>query len=146
MPDTTPETERPFDPAAADQLADFFRPGGFPGFTIEERRAWTSWQVRDVLTHHRNFLRQTIEVSVREVLRQRAYAKDEAKLLAEKCSRYRSELDDAHKIIQRVTARMEDYAEHAPCSVNVRQVLNLLSPTWPDGNHEAPAPAEDEPR
>ncbi len=28
--------------------------------------------------------------------------------------------------------------------VNPNQVINLLSPTWPNGNHEAPAPGAPE--
>jgi hypothetical protein len=54
-----------------------------------------------------------------------------------------AERDQAREIIQRVTARMQDYAEHGSGSVNVRQVLNLLSPTWPDGNYQSPAPGTD---
>ena len=54
----------------------------------------------------------------------------------------RAERDRSREIIQRVTAQMEDYAEHGSRTVNVRQVLNLLSPTWPDGNY-ASAPSGD---
>ncbi len=54
-------------------------------------------------------------------------------------------LSNSLKVIQRVTSRMEDSAQHGSGSVNVRQVLNLLSPTWPDGNYEAPAPTKERP-
>lgn len=84
-----------------------------------------------------------LAADVREVLRQRAYAKDENVLLAEKCGRYRSELDAAHAIIQRVTTQMQEYAKYGIGRVNVRLVLNLLSPTWPDGNDEATTPPAD---
>lgn len=46
----------------------------------------------------------------------------------------------AETIIARITDRMREYDRHGGGSVNVRQVLNLLSPTWPDGNYQA-APA-----
>lgn len=49
-------------------------------------------------------------------------------------------LSQQQAIIARVTDRMREYDRHGGGSVNVRQVLNLLSPTWPDGNYEA-APA-----
>lgn len=55
-------------PTAADRLADYFEPGGFQGFTLDEGRAWTSQQVQQVLIHHREFLRGIIEPTVRDVL------------------------------------------------------------------------------
>lgn len=51
--------------------------------------------------------------------------------------------------IDRTTAKMHEYQEHGSGTVNVRQVVNLLSPTWPDGNYEQPTdrnrPLTDEP-
>jgi hypothetical protein len=38
--------------------------------------------------------------------------------------------------VERTTTQMRKYGSG---SVNVRQVINLLSPTWPDGNYEQPA-------
>lgn len=43
----------------------------------------------------------------------------------------------AETITARVTDRMREYDQHGSGTVNVRQVLNLLSPTWPDGNYQA---------
>lgn len=86
----------PADPDAADRLAAYFQPDGFPGFTIDNDRDWTSEQVCSVLEHHREFLRQTVEPSVREVLQQRADARQRSQELADKCAAYRSERDDYH--------------------------------------------------
>lgn len=50
--------------------------------------------------------------------------------------------EQAETVTARVTDRMREYDRHGSGMVNIRQVLNLLSPTWPDGNYEAaPAPA-----
>ena len=56
------------------------------------------------------------------------------------CAQAHAEVERLQAIIWRVTARMETYREHDVAKVNVRQVLSLLSPTWPDGNYEARAP------
>lgn len=48
------------------------------------------------------------------------------------------DLEQQRTIIDRVTGRMTEYDRHGSGTVNVRQVLNLLSPTWPDGNYCAP--------
>lgn len=45
--------------------------------------------------------------------------------------------------VARTRAQLEEYAANGSGKVNVRQVLRLLSPVWPDGNYEAPAPAAD---
>lgn len=45
--------------------------------------------------------------------------------------------------VARTRAQLEGYATNGSSKVNVRQVLRLLSPVWPDGNYEAPAPAAD---
>ena len=47
--------------------------------------------------------------------------------------------DALQVIVTRVTERMEEYDRHGSRMVNVRQVINLLSPTWPDGNYAEPA-------
>lgn len=47
------------------------------------------------------------------------------------------QLEQQQAIVERVTGRMREYDRHAVGSVNIRQVLNLLSPTWPDGNYQA---------
>lgn len=86
----------PADPDAADRLTAYFQPDRFPGFTIDNDRDWTSEQVCSVLEHHREFLRQTIEPSVREMLQQRADARQRSMELADKCAAYRSERDDYH--------------------------------------------------
>jgi hypothetical protein len=41
----------------------------------------------------------------------------------------------AMQIVKRATDQMREYDEHGSRTVNVRQVLGLLSPTWPDGNY-----------
>jgi hypothetical protein len=46
----------------------------------------------------------------------------------------------AMQIVKRATDRMREYDEHGVTAVNVRQVLGLLSPTWPDGNYVGAAP------
>lgn len=46
-------------------------------------------------------------------------------------------LATAEATLTRVTSQMQRYDQHGSRSVNVRQVLNLLSPTWPDGNYES---------
>jgi hypothetical protein len=50
----------------------------------------------------------------------------------------------AIQTVKRVTEKMREYDEHGSTTVNVRQVLGLLSPTWPDGNYEAAASEEGE--
>lgn len=47
------------------------------------------------------------------------------------------DVDQLDAAVERTVARMRAYGSG---SVNVRQVISLLSPTWPDGNYEAPAP------
>lgn len=42
----------------------------------------------------------------------------------------------AEAAVERTRQAMERYSSQGIKSVNVRQVLNLLSPTWPDGNFE----------
>lgn len=71
-------TEQPRDDGAAGRLAARFDPDGLPGYTLEGGRAWTSEQVRQVLDHHREHLRQIIEPDVREVLRELDEARAEA--------------------------------------------------------------------
>lgn len=39
--------------------------------------------------------------------------------------------------IERTRETMERYAAAGCATVNIRQVINLLSPTWPDGNYDA---------
>jgi hypothetical protein len=63
---------------AAGRLAAYFQPDGFPGFTLDDGQAWTPQQVRQLLIHHREFLRSMIEPDVREVLRELDAAKTEA--------------------------------------------------------------------
>lgn len=41
----------------------------------------------------------------------------------------------AEAIVARVTNRMTEYDQHGGRMVNIRQVISLLSPTWPDGNY-----------
>jgi len=53
--------------------------------------------------------------------------------------------DNLAAAIERTTTKMRDYASQDVRSVNVRQVINLLSPTWPDGNYEAPEPTRHAP-
>jgi hypothetical protein len=55
------------------------------------------------------------------------------------------QLEQQRAIIARVTDQMRQYDRHGGFRgmVNVRQVLNLLSPTWPDGNYEAAQQPED---
>jgi hypothetical protein len=48
---------------------------------------------------------------------------------------WQSLAEQAEAILTRVTERMTEYDQHGSGMVNVRQVLNLLSPTWPDGNY-----------
>lgn len=48
-----------------------------------------------------------------------------------------AEVERLRAIIARVTDQMRQYDRHGSGMVNIRQVLNLLSPTWPDGNYEA---------
>jgi hypothetical protein len=50
----------------------------------------------------------------------------------------------AMQIVKRTTDRMREYDEHGSVTVNVRQVLGLLSPTWPDGNYVGVAPGVDQ--
>jgi hypothetical protein len=61
-----------------------------------------------------------------------------------------ADCDDLAAAIERTTTKMRDYADHGIERVNLRQVINLLSLTWPDGNYEAPdatrhVPLTDEP-
>lgn len=95
------DTDTPHDPDATARLADYFRPGGFPGFTIDNGRAWTSEQVRDVLTHHREFLRQMISVSAAEVLAELADAKRQLAAL-------KTERDEAHVEVERCNDAVDD--------------------------------------
>ena len=43
--------------------------------------------------------------------------------------------DRLQAAVDRTTNRMTEYDDHGSGMVNVRQVINLLSPTWPDGNY-----------
>lgn len=62
--------------------------------------------------------------------------------------RLRSAVDEANRgagrlamqILKRVTTHLENCGADM---INVRQVLGLLSPTWPDGNYEERPPASD---
>lgn len=49
----------------------------------------------------------------------------------------RARAEQAEAIVVRVTNQMQEYDRWGSGMVNVRQVLNLLSPTWPDGNYAA---------
>jgi hypothetical protein len=55
----------------------------------------------------------------------------------------------AEAAVERVRERCQAVRDRVGPSgmINASQILGLLSPTWPDGNHEAPAPgtAPDEP-
>lgn len=48
-------------------------------------------------------------------------------------------VDQLDAAVERTTAKMREYDTGA---VNVRQVINLLSLTWPDGNYAAAAPRD----
>lgn len=74
-------TVQPHDDAAAQRLTAYFAPDGFPGYTLDEERAWTSEQVHSIIDHQREYLRQMIELSVREVLRELDEARTETKRL-----------------------------------------------------------------
>lgn len=50
--------------------------------------------------------------------------------------------DDLRAARDRTIARMEEYSAAGSGGVNPRQVINLLSLSWPDGNYEA-APEAD---
>ncbi|GFH36600.1 DUF6011 domain-containing protein [Streptomyces pacificus] len=52
----------------------------------------------------------------------------------------RKRAEEAEEAIRRTVAQMQAYAKAGSGGVNPRQVIGLLSPTWPDGNHEAPTP------
>jgi hypothetical protein len=47
------------------------------------------------------------------------------------------ERDRLAAAVERTTERLRYYAGAAVFGVNVRQVIALLSPTWPDGNYES---------
>ncbi|GGJ81849.1 hypothetical protein GCM10011583_11630 [Streptomyces camponoticapitis] len=51
----------------------------------------------------------------------------------------------AEAAIERTVDQMRAYVAAGSTGVNPRQVINLLSPTWPDGNFEAPAETEESP-
>jgi len=57
--------------------------------------------------------------------------------LLKELDRATARAEQAETITARVTDRMREYDRHGGGIVNIRQVLNLLSPTWPDGNYEA---------
>jgi len=56
--------------------------------------------------------------------------------------------EEAEAAIDRTVERMQEYRAAGSTGVNPRQVINLLSLTWPDGNFEAPrdSAALDEPK
>jgi hypothetical protein len=58
-------------------------------------------------------------------------------LTAERDGAYR-ERDQLRATIERTVQQMQIYSAASSTGVNPRQVINLLSPTWPDGNFEAP--------
>jgi hypothetical protein len=45
---------------------------------------------------------------------------------------------EEHPAILRVRAHLDEIADSDSPMINARQVLGLLSPTWPDGNYEEP--------
>ncbi|MFC8625643.1 DUF6011 domain-containing protein [Streptomyces anulatus] len=54
--------------------------------------------------------------------------------------------DRAEAAIKRTVDAMRAYVvASGSAGVNPKQVIDLLSPTWPNGNHEAPAPGRAEP-
>ncbi|CAM5383027.1 hypothetical protein I6J39_16805 [Streptomyces californicus] len=54
--------------------------------------------------------------------------------------------DRAEAAIKRTVDQMRAYVvASGSAGVNPKQVIDLLSPTWPNGNHEAPAPGPAEP-
>lgn len=57
----------------------------------------------------------------------------------------RSERDQFAAAIDRTTTQMHGYYDAGLSNVNTRQVINLLSPTWPDGNYESPSPNAPQP-
>jgi hypothetical protein len=130
MPDSTPaEAEQqthPFDPAVPERIRAFLE-----AFADPEHPQGA------ISTLRSEGLRLTVD-DLAQLLERDAYAERTRLELAEKCADYRHQRDEARTILDRVTAQMQEYAKHGSGSVNVRQVLSLLSPTWPDGNYEAP--------
>jgi hypothetical protein len=92
-----------------------------------------------VISEPATLLSEQGRADVAELLERDADAEQDRRQLAESCARYRTERDEARVILQRVRAQMENLEHHGVTMVNIFQVLNLLSPTGPDGNYEAPA-------
>ena len=70
---------------------------------------------------------------------------DLAEMLAsahESAATLRQEVAQLSAARDRTIAQMQTYSAAGSGGVNPRQVINLLSLTWPDGNYEA-APAAD---
>lgn len=108
--------------------------------TPEEQKAWDELQeTADNLKHDYMRACQTLAhmhaAAVGEVRGpDRGVVEDVADLRA-RCLAAEEALSNSLKIINRVTEKMEEYGTGM---VNIRQVISLLSPTWPDGNYSVP--------
>lgn len=82
-----------------------------------------------------------LETSVENrVMRDMIDSIGDVRWLLEQLTAATGRVEQAETITARVTDRMREYDRYGGGMVNIRQVLSLLSPTWPDGNYEA-APA-----
>lgn len=74
---------------------------------------------------------------------ERAAAQNRVAALEANGAELLARIEQAEATIKRTQETMQRYINAGSTTVNLRQVINLLSPTWPDGNTEA-APAGDE--
>lgn len=101
----------------------------------------TSEQLEQIRARSRRLAVVPLETSVgNHVMRDMIDSIGDVRWLLERLAAATGRVEQAETITARVTDRMREYDRYGGGMVNIRQVLNLLSPTWPDGNYEA-APA-----
>ncbi|MFE2941008.1 hypothetical protein ACFXKG_18385 [Streptomyces sp. NPDC059255] len=121
--------------------------------TVDANRLWEyAWSemaeadiARSILADHR-VETQAVRAKLEEARRQAGLSDSVTaatkELLARRTATLRERAARAEARIERTVKQMEAYAAAGSGGVNPHQVIGLLSPTWPDGNHEAAAPGE----
>ncbi|MFB7228492.1 DUF6011 domain-containing protein [Streptomyces fimicarius] len=119
--------------AATYELADAPTPTGGCG---NDPRTVLSPGDQAVVAEFKEYLAEKRRADVAE-----AVLAETKKLLERRTTTLRKRAESAEAAIKRTVDQMRAYVvASGSAGVNPKQVIDLLSPTWPNGNHKAPAP------
>ncbi|MFD5682165.1 DUF6011 domain-containing protein [Streptomyces bacillaris] len=125
--------------AATYELADTPKPAGRCG---NDPRTVLSPGDQAAVTEFKGYLAEKRRADEAE-----AVLAETKKLLERRTTTLRKRAETAEAAIKRTVDVMRAYVvASGGAGVNPKQVIDLLSPTWPNGNHEAPAPGQTETR